>query len=129
MALQGEVWWLPDASALKLIEQGVDPHEANVGNELRGDRYIVVVSHDKFNLVSNELVQALMITQGGGSQRQRGWTFSLMGIPRMNTQGVVRLDQVRTYDLVERKARYVERLPSAVAAAMLVEYYAAIHDL
>jgi mRNA-degrading endonuclease toxin of MazEF toxin-antitoxin module len=128
MANQGEIWWLPDPQAQRLIEQGIDPHEANAGDELMGDRYVVVVSHDKFNQVSNNLVQALMITGGGVGARQRGFTFSLMGVGT-KIQGVVRLDQIRTYDLTERKARYEETLPSAIAAALLLEYYDVVHDI
>jgi hypothetical protein len=87
MAKQGEIWWLSDPDAQKRLEAGVDPHEVNRGNELRGDRYIVVISNDTFNTISQEQVQALMITTGAQGARQRGWTFPLVNLPTQ-TQGV-----------------------------------------
>ena len=43
--------------------------------------------------------------------------------------GRVRLDQIRTYDLVERKAKYVETLPGSITAALVLEYLNVIHDI
>ena len=56
------------------------------------------------------------ITNGGNFARIRGFAVELVGT---QTQGVVRCGQVRTLDILARKARKVESAPAAVIEAVM----------
>jgi mRNA-degrading endonuclease toxin of MazEF toxin-antitoxin module len=56
------------------------------------------------------------ITNGGNFARIRGFAVELVGT---KTQGIVRCDQVRTLDILARKARKVESVPAEVVQAVV----------
>ena len=85
------------------------------GHEQGGHRPVMVVSATAFNKLTQTPVIA-PITNGGNFARIRGFAVQLVGT---KTQGVVRCDQVRTLDILARKARKVESAPAAVVEAVV----------
>lgn len=85
------------------------------GHEQGGHRPVMVVSANGFNKLTQTPVIA-PITNGGNFARVRGFAVELDGT---KTQGVVRCDQVRTLDILARKARKVESAPAAVIQAVV----------
>ena len=85
------------------------------GREQRGHRPVVIISPTSFNLASHTPV-ALPITNGGNFARRMGFAVELSGI---KTTGIVRCDQPRVLDLVERGARKVDTLPADLLEEVL----------
>ena len=85
------------------------------GHEQGGHRPVMIVSATAFTKLTQTPVVA-PITNGGNFARIRGFAVELVGT---KTQGVVRCDQVRTLDILARKARKVESAPAAVIEAVV----------
>jgi mRNA interferase ChpB len=85
------------------------------GHEQGGHRPVMIVSATAFNKLTQTPVVA-PITNGGNFARIRGFAVELEGT---KTQGIVRCDQVRTLDILARKARKVESAPAAVIQAVV----------
>ena len=85
------------------------------GHEQGGHRPVMIVSATAFNKLTQTPV-VVPITNGGNFARIRGFAVELTGT---KTQGIVRCDQVRTLDIVARKARKVESAPAAVIQAVV----------
>jgi len=89
--------------------------EPTRGREQRGRRPVVVISHTRFNHLT-ELPVILPITNGGGFARRSGFAVPLVGTL---TTGIIRCDQPRVIDLGDRKAHYIETLPEALVIQAL----------
>jgi mRNA-degrading endonuclease toxin of MazEF toxin-antitoxin module len=85
--------------------------EPTKGKEQRGRRPVMVVSAEKMNQHFPPIVCA--ISGGGVGTRDAGFTVSLQGACR-TTDGVVLCNQIRTLDLKERAAKFVERAPDHI---------------
>lgn len=81
-----------------------------LGREQQGHRPVLVVTPDAFNAVTR-LPVVLPITDGGDFARRIGFAVELVGT---KTTGIVRCDQPRVLDIVERGGRKVEALPAAL---------------
>jgi mRNA interferase ChpB len=81
-----------------------------LGREQQGHRPVLVVTPDAFNAVTR-LPVVLPITNGGDFARRIGFAVELVGT---KTTGIVRCDQPRVLDIVERGGRKVEALPAAL---------------
>lgn len=79
------------------------------GREQQGHRPVLIVSPSEFNAVT-KLPVVLPITNGGDFARRIGFAVKISGI---KTTGLVRCDQPRVIDLVERGGRKVDTLPGA----------------
>lgn len=90
----------------------LDPTE---GREQRGNRPVLVVSPDAFN-VATRLPVVCPITTGGDFVRRIGFAVPLSGI---STTGIIRCDQPRVLDLTARHARKVDTLPDAIMREVL----------
>lgn len=84
------------------------------GHEQRGRRPVIVVTPATFNRLGLQLVAP--ITSGGAFARHAGFAVELVGA---KTKGFVLCNQMRTLDLTARKARLVERAPTALIEEML----------
>jgi mRNA interferase ChpB len=100
---RGEIWLV-----------ALDP---TAGHEQRGTRPVLVVSPDAFNAATQTPV-VVSITTGGAFARNRGFAVSLAGVGT-KTVGVIRCDQLRSIDLTARKARLLERVPTAIIDEVL----------
>ena len=89
--------------------------DPTVGHEQSGSRPVLVVSPVEFN-EATKLPVILPITNGGEFARRLGFTVPVSGI---KTTGVVRCDQPRVIDLVERHARKVDTLPAPLMDEVL----------
>lgn len=89
--------------------------DPTVGHEQSGSRAVLVVSPVEFN-EATKLPVILPITNGGEFARRLGFTVPVSGI---KTTGVVRCDQPRVIDLVERHARKVDTLPAPLMDEVL----------
>ena len=89
------------------------------GHEQQGTRPVLVVSPSAFNRLTKTPV-VLPITSGGNFARTAGFAVSLTGAG-MKTTGVVRCDQPRVLDLVSRKGRKLESVPSAIMDEVLAK--------
>lgn len=87
------------------------------GQEQAGKRPALVLSSFNFNRRSNRVIVAA-ISQGACFSRDQGLTVSLIGAGT-RTQGVVICDQIRTVDVVARKASFVETVPDFILEAVL----------
>ena len=85
--------------------------EPTKGKEQRGKRPVLVVSAEAMNTHFPSIVCA--ISSGGVRARDAGFTVSLQGACK-KTDGVVLCNQIRTLDLKERGAKYVERAPDQI---------------
>lgn len=101
--------------ARRTIDRG-DVYHVNLdptaGSELQGQRAVLVLSTADFNTALRKCFIA-PITQGGNVARYGGYAVSLMGTG-MKTQGVALVSDLRTMDLITRKANYIEAAPKAV---------------
>ena len=79
------------------------------GKEQRGTRPVLVVTRGALN--ASGLTVVCPISQGALQSRFAGFAASLMGTGTV-TQGVVMCNQPRTVDLVARRAKRVEAVPS-----------------
>ncbi|ANU66060.1 type II toxin-antitoxin system PemK/MazF family toxin [Turicimonas muris] len=87
------------------------------GQEQAGKRPALVLSTFPFNRRSNKVIVAA-ISQGACFSRDQGMTVSLIGAGTQ-TQGVVICDQIRTIDVVARKAFYIETVPDFILETVL----------
>ncbi len=77
------------------------------GREQQGHRPVLIVSATAFN-AATKLPVVLPIITGGGFVRRIGFAVEISGI---KTTGVVRCDQPRVLDVIERHGRKVDELP------------------
>lgn len=89
------------------------------GHEQQGTRPVLVISPDAFN---NKTGTPLIvpITSGGNFARMAGLSVSLAAA-ETKTTGVVRCDQLRTLDLLARKARKLEAVPPVILEEVLAK--------
>lgn len=85
------------------------------GREQQGHRPILIVSATAFNAVT-KLPVVLPITTGGGFVRRIGFAVEISGI---KTTGVIRCDQPRVLDIVQRHGRKVDELPQVILDEVL----------
>lgn len=85
--------------------------EPTKGKEQRGRRPVLVVSAEEMNKHFPPIVCA--ISGGGVRGGDAGFTVLLQGACK-KTDGVVLCNQIRTLDLKERGAEYVERAPGEI---------------
>lgn len=89
------------------------------GHEQQGTRPVLIVSPDRFNVVT-EVPVVVPITSGGAFARSRGFTVSLSGAGTKTT-GVIRCDQVRSLDLAAWHGRCLENVPGAILDDVLAK--------
>jgi mRNA interferase ChpB len=87
------------------------------GREQQGLRPVLIVSPTEFN-AATRLPIVLPITNGGDFARRIGFAVEISGI---KTTGLIRCDQPRVLDIVERAGRKVDSLPSAVLDEVLAK--------
>lgn len=92
----------------------LDPSE---GHEQKGSRPVLVISSDRFNLLTGAQI-VLPISNGAGFARDFGFGVTLMGAG-LETTGVVRCDQPRTIDITARKGVFLEKVPSDLIEEVL----------
>jgi mRNA interferase ChpB len=80
------------------------------GREQQGHRPVLIISPTEFN-AATKLPVVLPITNGGDFARRLGFAVEILGI---KTTGIVRCDQPRVLDLVERGGHKVDSLPAAL---------------
>lgn len=85
------------------------------GREQRGHRPVLIISPDAFN-VATGLPIVLPITNGGNFARRIGFAVEIIGI---ETTGLIRCDQPRVIDIVERRGRKIDVLPTALMEEVL----------
>lgn len=90
--------------------------DPTLGHEQRGTRPALVISPAKFNRFSMAMV--CPITRGGDFARGQNWTVPLMGMG-LKTEGVVLANQARILDWVERRAKFIETAPDAIATEVI----------
>jgi mRNA-degrading endonuclease toxin of MazEF toxin-antitoxin module len=93
---------------------GLDPTQ---GHEQKGRRPVLVVSPEAFNRITKVPV-VLPITSGGNFARTAGFAVKLEGAGTKTT-GIVRCDQPRALDLVARRGKKLESVPSAIMDEVL----------
>ena len=87
------------------------------GREQQGHRPVLIVSPAEFNAVT-KLPLVLPITNGGDFARRIGFAVEIVGI---KTTGLVRCDQPRVLDIVERGGRKVDILPEPLMDEVLAK--------
>jgi mRNA interferase ChpB len=102
---RGEVWLV-----------SLDP---GTGHEQMGTRTVLVLSPESFNNLTRVPIVA-PITTGGAFVRNAGFAVSLSGVGTQTT-GVIRCDQSRPVDLLSRRARRLETLPSTVMEEVMAK--------
>jgi mRNA interferase ChpB len=85
------------------------------GREQQGHRPVLVISPTAFN-AATKLPVVLPITNGGDFARRIGFAVEITGI---KTTGLIRCDQPRVLDIVERGGRKVDTLPAALLGDVL----------
>ena len=85
------------------------------GREQQEHRPVLIVSATTFNAVT-KLPVVLPITTGGSFVRRIGFAVEISGI---KTTGIIRCDQPRVLDVVERRGRKVDELPQDVLDEVL----------
>ncbi|GIU67932.1 mRNA interferase [Candidatus Phycosocius spiralis] len=70
----------------------------------------MIVSPTAFNLAT-KLPVVLPITNGGDFARRSGFAVPISGI---QTTGIIRCDQPRVLDIIQRGGRKVDQLPAAI---------------
>ena len=80
------------------------------GHEQKGERPVLIISPESFNKVTKTPI-VLPITTGGNFARVAGFAVELIGT---KTSGVIRCDQLRALDLLARKAKKVETIPTLI---------------
>lgn len=94
----------------------LDPTE---GHEQQGTRPVLIVSPDKFNTLTKVPI-VVPITSGGNFARTAGFAISLESAGT-RTKGIIRCDQPRPLNLSARKARKLERVPTAIIDDVLAK--------
>ena len=92
----------------------LDPGE---GHEQRGTRPVLIVSPDRFNLLTKVPI-VVPITTEGNFARTAGFAVAL-DPTQTRTKGVVRCDQPRPLDLGARQGRRVESISPALIDEVL----------
>lgn len=92
---RGDVYWLD-----------LNP---TLGHEQAGCRPVVIISATAFNLAS-KLPVVVPITNGGAFAERLGFAVSLQN-SGLKTTGIVRCDQSRTVDIIQRNGKFIEVLP------------------
>lgn len=87
------------------------PLDPAMGHEQKGTRPALVLTTKAFNKLGDVLVAP--ITQGGEYSRYAGFAVTLSG-SGCKTHGVALVNKMRLLDLAARKAKKIERAPSAV---------------
>jgi len=87
------------------------PLDPAMGHEQKGTRPALVLTTKAFNKLGDVLVAP--ITQGGEYSRYAGFAVTLSG-SGCKTHGVALVNKMRMLDLAARKAKKIERAPSAV---------------
>ncbi len=85
------------------------------GREQQGHRPVLIISPSTFN-AATKLPVVLPITNGGAFARRLGFTVEITGI---KTTGLIRCDQPRVLDIIERGGRKVDSLPRALLDEVL----------
>lgn len=93
--------------------------DPTLGHEQQGTRPVLVISPDSFNSKTGTPF-IVPITSGGKFARMAGFAVSLAAAGTKTT-GVVRCDQLRTLDLLARKARRLETVPPAIMEEVLAK--------
>ncbi len=88
-----------------------------LGQEQQGRRPALVITPHEVNKLSN-IVMIAAITNGGNFARNMGFTVNLTGLG-LETTGVVRCDQVRSIDVVQRNASFKEHAPDELCSEVL----------
>jgi len=88
----------------------------SVGQEQRGERFVIVLSPFIFNQLGLTLVAP--ITLGGNLSRNTGFAVSLI-TSGLRTQGVIQCEQLRTIDYRKRRATLVEKAPQHIIDEVL----------
>lgn len=89
--------------------------DPTLGREQRGSRPVLIISPTAFNLAT-KLPIVLPITNGGNFARRLGFAVPIAGI---QTTGIIRCDQPRVLDIVERGCRKVDQLPDLILAEVM----------
>ncbi len=89
--------------------------DPTLGREQRGSRPVLIVSPTAFNLAT-KLPIVLPITNGGDFARRLGFAVPISGI---QTTGIIRCDQPRVLDIIQRGGRKVDQLPAAILADVI----------
>lgn len=92
-----------------IVKVALDP---TVGKEQQGFRPVLVLTNWEYNDLTGVPLVA-PITNGGVFARNNGFSVNLIAAG-LQTTGVVRCDQIRSLDLTEREARFVERVPDFI---------------
>lgn len=87
------------------------PLDPAMGHEQKGTRPALVLTTRAFNKLGDVLVAP--ITQGCEYSRYAGFAVTLSG-SGCKTHGVALVNKMRMLDLAARKAKKIERAPSAV---------------
>ena len=87
------------------------------GREQQGHRPVLIVSPAEFN-AATKLPVVLPITNGGDFARRIGFAVEIVGI---KTTGLVRCDQPRVLDIVERGGRKIDILPEPLMDEVLAK--------
>jgi mRNA interferase ChpB len=82
------------------------------GHEQQGTQPVLVVSPDRFNVVTRVPI-VVPIPSGGAFARSAGFTVSLSGAGTRTT-GIIRCDQPRPLDLAARQARRLESVSQEI---------------
>jgi mRNA-degrading endonuclease toxin of MazEF toxin-antitoxin module len=107
-------WTRVDLNRGDIYFVSLDP---SLGHEQRGYRPVLVLTREAYNTLTGAPLIAA-ITNGGAFATRNGFSVSLDG-KGLSTTGIVRCDQVRTLDLRERSARYVESVPADLLEEVL----------
>jgi mRNA interferase ChpB len=89
--------------------------DPTLGREQRGSRPVLIVSPTAFNLAT-KLPIVLPITNGGDFARRLGFAVPISGI---QTTGIIRCDQPRVLDIIQRGGRKVDQLPASILADVI----------
>ena len=87
------------------------------GREQQGHRPVLIISPSQFN-AATRLPVVLPITNGGDFARRIGFAVEITGI---GITGLVRCDQPRVLDIMERGGRKVDILPAALLDDVLAK--------
>jgi mRNA interferase ChpB len=88
-----------------------------LGHEQQGHRPVVIISATAFN-AATKLPVVVPITNGGNFARRMGFAVELQGT---KTTGIVRCDQLRVLDVIERGGRKIESLPEDLLAEVMAK--------
>ena len=92
-----------------IVKVALDP---TMGHEQQGFRPVLVLTDRRYNTLTGVPLVA-PITNGSLFARSNGFSVNLIGAG-LQTTGVVRCDQIRSLDLIESEAKYVETVPDFI---------------